>query len=235
VPPVLELPTDRPRPAVVSYRGTTFDFSLSRELCEGLGALGHTEGATLYMTILAALSLLLMRWSGQRDIPVGSPIAGRGRRELESLIGFFVNTLVLRTELVDELTFREVLAQVKQNTLAAYEHQEFPLEKLVEELQPVRSLSYSPLFQVMFVLQNTPGRALELPELTLSPVVCESSVAKFDLTLGRSRGPRASGVSGSTILTCSTRARSRGLRANGGCCSRRSSPVQRSGCDRFRS
>jgi non-ribosomal peptide synthetase component F len=144
------------RPAIQSFRGKRKAIELSKQLTQGLKALSPKEGVTLYMALLAAFQTLLYRYTGQEDIVVGSPIANRNRREIEGLIGFFVNTLVLRSNFTGNPTFRELLAQVRQVALEAYEHQDLPFEKLVEELKPERSLSYSPLFQVMFVLQNAP-------------------------------------------------------------------------------
>jgi aspartate racemase len=183
-PPVLELPTDHPRPAVQSYRGAKHFVSLPPSLTESLQAISRASGVTLFMTLLAAFQTLLYRYSGQEDIVVGSPIAGRTQVETEGLIGFFVNTLVLRTELSGNPTFRELLERVRQVALGAYAHQDLPFEKLVEELRPERSLSYTPLFQVMFVLQNTPMRqSLKLPGLTLQPWNLDSEIAMFDLSL----------------------------------------------------
>ena len=137
------------------------------------------------MTLLAAWQLLLSRYSGQEDVSVGTPIAGRTRLETEPLIGFFVNTLVLRTDLSGEPTFRELLARVRETTLGAYQHQEIPFERLVEELAPERSLAHSPLFQVMFVLQNNERGELRMGELEMEPLAAGGGeIAKFDLTLG---------------------------------------------------
>ncbi|MCP4663702.1 MAG: non-ribosomal peptide synthetase, partial [bacterium] len=152
-PPQLELPTDRPRPAVVSYRGRVREVALSAELAGALTALSRSRDATLYMTLLAAFKTLLTRYSGQQDIVVGSPIAGRNRREIEALVGFFVNTLVLRTDLAADPSFERLLARVRRVALDAYAHQDLPFEQLVDELQPQRDTSLHPLFQVMFVLQ----------------------------------------------------------------------------------
>src|SRR5215208_4504315 len=181
--PVLELPADRVRPVVQSYRGAAARFEVSREVSEGLKELAHAEGVTLFMTLLAAFKVLLYRYTGQADIVVGSPIAGRTRAEVEHLIGFFVNTLVLRTDLSGAPGFRELLGRVRETALGAYAHQDVPFEKLVEELQPERDLSRSPLFQVMFALQNAPQESLRLEGLTLSYLKTESGVAKFDLSL----------------------------------------------------
>jgi hypothetical protein len=167
-PALLELPTDRPRPAVQTHRGASVGFALSKELTAQLKELSQTRGATLFMVLQAAFAVLLHRYSGQADICVGTPIAGRNRAELEGLIGFFVNTLVLRSRLDAQENFGELLEQVKETALQAYAHQEVPFEQLVEELKPQRSLSYSPLFQVMFILQNAPRERLEIPDLTCS-------------------------------------------------------------------
>jgi amino acid adenylation domain-containing protein len=183
VPHALELPTDRPRPPVQTFRGASLTQLLPRELSEALKTLGQKEGATPFMVLQAAFQVLLHRYSGQEDICVGSPIAGRTRPELEGLIGLFVNMLALRARPSGHLSFRELLAQVRQSTLDAYAHQEVPFEKLVEELQPERDLSRSPLFQVMFVVQNAPMPDLVLPELKLRPMAAEGRTAKFDLTL----------------------------------------------------
>ncbi|HYH79478.1 MAG TPA: amino acid adenylation domain-containing protein, partial [Longimicrobium sp.] len=177
-PDLLELPTDHPRPAVQTFRGATVPVDLSPELLERLQALGRSEGATLYMTLLGAFQVLLSKYSGSEDVVVGSPIAGRTRGEVEELIGFFVNTLVLRTDLSGDPSFREVLRRVGEVTLGAYEHQEMPFEKLVAELQPERSLSHSPLFQVMFTLQNAGGGGGALAGLNVSGVGAELESAK---------------------------------------------------------
>jgi amino acid adenylation domain-containing protein len=189
-PELLELPTDFPRPAVQTYRGAAVPMELSRELLERLQALGRGEGATLYMVLLGAFQLLLGRYSGSEDIVVGSPIAGRTRREVEGLIGFFVNTLVLRTDVSGDPSFRELLGRVRETTLGAYEHQEVPFEKLVAELQPERSWSHSPLFQVMFTLQTAEGGGGALAGLSVSGVGAELGSAKFDLSLGLTATPQ---------------------------------------------
>jgi amino acid adenylation domain-containing protein len=182
-PAVLELPTDRPRPAVQTYAGNTLTSNLPKALLETLHSLSRREGVTLFMTLLAAFKVLLARYCGQQDIVVGSPIANRTRVELEGLIGFFVNTLVLRTDLSGNPTFRQLLGRVRDVTLGAYSHQDLPFEKLVEELRPERDLSRSPLFQVLFVLQNAPTAPLELTGLTLRPLRIERGTSMFDLTL----------------------------------------------------
>ncbi|MEH2411054.1 amino acid adenylation domain-containing protein [Nostoc sp.] len=182
-PSVLELPTDHPRSAVQTFQGASYSFELSVELSQALKKLSQQQGTTLFMTLLAAFQTLLWRYTGQEDIVVGSPIANRNRAKIEGLIGFFVNTLVLRTNLASNPTFGELLTRVREVALGAYTHQDLPFEKLVDELQPQRSLSYTPLFQVMFALQNAPMSALELPGLSLSLLASESGSTKFDLTL----------------------------------------------------
>ncbi|MFL5351286.1 amino acid adenylation domain-containing protein, partial [Archangium sp.] len=179
----LELATDKPRPPVQTFRGDSLPVVLPKELSESLKALSTRLGVTPFMTLLAGLQVLLHRYSGQDDISVGSPIAGRRGTELESLIGFFVNTLVLRSRFSPDTSFRGLLEQVRDTTLAAYEHQDVPFEKLVEQLQPQRDLSRSPFFQVAFVLQNAPVEALRLPDLTLRPLQQSSTTAKFEWTL----------------------------------------------------
>jgi amino acid adenylation domain-containing protein len=189
----LELPTDYARPAVRTYRGELEIFSLSTELSQQLKALCQREGVTLYMLLLAAWQTLLARYSGQEDVVVGSPVAGRPRAETEGLIGFFVNTLVLRTDLSGDPTFGELLKRVREVCLGAYAHQEVPFEKVVEELAPERSLARNPLFQVVFALQNAPGGAEgpELPGLRMrSAGVVDSRNAVFDLTLMMQEGAR---------------------------------------------
>lgn len=181
--PVLELPTDRPRPAVQSFRGTFRHVALPKELSARLKEFSQREGATLFMTLLAAFQTLLARYTGQDDIIVGSPIANRTRIETEELIGFFVNTLVMRGDLSGDPTFRQLLERVKEVALGAYAHQDLPFEMVVEELQPERGLSHNPLFQVMFALQNARGGALEIPGLTVSSVPAKRVTSKFDLAL----------------------------------------------------
>jgi amino acid adenylation domain-containing protein len=181
--PILELPTDRPRPALQTYNGSTLSFLLSRALSQSLKSLCKAEGVTLFMTLLAAFKVLLYRYTGQEDLIVGSPIANRHRQELESLIGFFVNTLPMRTDLSGDPTFRELLKRVRETALGAYAHQDLPFEYLVEHLQPNRDLSHRPLVQVVLVLQNTPEHEMELPGLVVTPLKYQTETAKFDLTL----------------------------------------------------
>ena len=168
VPAVLELPADRPRPALPSFRSASHALSIPEELTDSLRAMGRRERVTLFMLLLAGLQLLLSRYSGQEQFVVGTPIANRNRGEVEPLIGFFVNTLLMRADLSGGLSVRELLRRVREVCLGAYQHQDLPFERLVEELEPERSLSYTPLFQVMFALQNAPMGELELPGLRLS-------------------------------------------------------------------
>ena len=180
--PLLELPT-RPRPPIQTYNGNTFSQKIGAELTQKLNTLSQETGATLFMTLQAAFVTLLHRYSGQTDILVGTPVANRDRREIEPLIGFFVNTLVLRNQISGNPSFLELLQQVRQTTLDGFSHQDVPFEQVVEALQPERNLSYSPLFQVMFALQNAPVSELELLGLKIAPFEMEIVTAKFDLTL----------------------------------------------------
>lgn len=182
-PPLLELPTDRPRPPIQSYSGSTEFMMLSERLSERLKRIGRQEGMTLFMTMMAAFKVLLYRMSGQEDICVGTPIAGRTRSELEPLIGFFVNTLVMKSKLRAGDSFLEVMRQEKKAVLEAFAHQDVPFERIVEEVSPGRSLSYSPIFQVMFALKNEPREALQLADTKLKPVGTGLRIAKFDLSL----------------------------------------------------
>ncbi|RKI15449.1 amino acid adenylation domain-containing protein, partial [Corallococcus praedator] len=194
-PAALELPTDRPRPAIQSFRGASLPVRLPRAVVDPVQALAQQEGATPFMVLLASFQLLLSRYSGQQDVSVGAPIANRNRAETEGLIGFFVNSLVLRARIDARASFRTLLRQVKQSTLAAYEHQDVPFEKLVEALQPQRDLSRSPLFQVIFALQNAPMGSLALPGLSLKLQEPDTSTAKFDLDLNLQETPE--GLAGS--------------------------------------
>ncbi len=182
-PAVLDLPAARPRPALQTMRGAHRTALLPRTLSDALSELSRSEGVTLFMTLLAAFQTLLFRLSGQDDLVIGTPIAGRNRAELEGLIGFFVNSLPLRTSLAGDPRFRDVLTRVKETALGAYAHQDLPFEKIVEGLQPSRSLSYPPLFQIMFALQNQPATAFNLAGLDVTHVKREFDTAKFDLTL----------------------------------------------------
>src|SRR5579883_1475478 len=183
VQPLLELPTDLPRPSVQSFRGRSEFLELNQDLTQKLKCLSQQSGTTLFMTLLAAFTLLLSRYSRQEDIVVGSAIANRNRREIEPLIGFFVNTLALRTNLQGNPTFLELLNRVKQVTLDAYDHQDLPFEKLVDELGNERSLSHHPLFQVAFGLQNQQEQKLEINGLTVTRFQWENTTALFDLSL----------------------------------------------------
>ncbi|GDZ93324.1 amino acid adenylation domain-containing protein [Planktothrix agardhii CCAP 1459/11A] len=182
-PTFLPLPTDKPRPAVQTFTGAHQEFQLSLELTQKLTELSQQQGVTVFMTLLAVYGTLLYRYTGQSDILIGTPIANRNRREIESLIGFFVNTLVMRTDYSENPSFQELLMRVREMSLGAYAHQDLPFEMLVEVLQPERNLSHTPLFQVMFVLQNTPLSEIELTGLTIDSLPLEGETAKFDLTL----------------------------------------------------
>ncbi|MEH2284140.1 MAG: amino acid adenylation domain-containing protein, partial [Nostoc sp.] len=182
-PTFLPLPTDRPRISVQTFNGANLEFALSVELTQQLIKLSQKQGMTLFMTLLAAYNTLLYRYTGQTDILVGTPIANRDRTEIEGLIGFFVNTLVMRANLAENPSFNELLLSIREMALSAYAHQDLPFEMLVEALQPERDMSHTPLFQVMFVLQNAPISEIELTGLTVSELPIESSTAKFDLTL----------------------------------------------------
>ncbi|MEG4809778.1 amino acid adenylation domain-containing protein [Microcoleus sp. F8-D3] len=181
-PNLLELPTDRARSAVQTFRGGYYYAAFSKELSAELTTLSKRAGVTLFMTLLAAFVTFLYRYSGQDDIVVGTPVAGRNRRELEGLIGFFVNTLVLRTDLGGNPSFEQLLNRVREVALQGYTHQDLPFEQLVEALQPTRNLSYTPLFQVMFALDDAVP-SMELLDLAVSSYSVEIVTAKFDLTL----------------------------------------------------
>ncbi|MBT5465558.1 MAG: amino acid adenylation domain-containing protein, partial [Candidatus Marinimicrobia bacterium] len=182
-PTLLDLPTDYPRPSIQRFQGASLEFNLSSEITNQLKQLSQQTETSLFMALFSAFAILLSRYSGQRDIVVGSPVANRTQSQVEHLIGFFVNTLVLRLNLKGNPTFEEVLKQARQMVLGAYAHQDIPFEQLVEELQPERNLSQSPLFQVMFILQNPPIANLELSGLRVELLKQESVVAKFDLSL----------------------------------------------------
>ena len=180
--PVLNLPTDKPRPEVQSFRGSSQSLQLPVPVAAALNALSKREGVTLFMLLLAAFKALLSRYTEQSDIVIGSPIANRNRVELEGLIGFFVNTLALRTDLSGNPTFRELVRRVRAVALEAYAHQDMPFEQLVEQMHPERTMSRNPLFQVMFQMENTPKEELPLPGLVLSPVEVERVTTQFDLS-----------------------------------------------------
>ncbi|MEO5579864.1 MAG: condensation domain-containing protein, partial [Gemmatimonadaceae bacterium] len=185
-PPFIEIPTDRPRPAMRSYRGAWKTLQLAQSTTEALHAFSRREGVTPFMSLLAAYGILLHRYSGAPEVVVGAPVAGRNRPETEKLIGFFVNTLALRIDLAGAPTFRELVARVRETCVGAFEHQDVPFERLVEELQPNRTLSHSPIFQVMFALQNAPPPVLRLPGIVAEAPVSAAQVhnggAKADLS-----------------------------------------------------
>ncbi|MGZ4111142.1 MAG: amino acid adenylation domain-containing protein, partial [Tumebacillaceae bacterium] len=181
--PVLNLPSDRPRPLGTSFGGAMYKFSISEEIKQKLAKLGHSEEATMFMILLTAYNIQLARYTGQEDLIVGSPIANRSRVELEPLIGFLANTLVFRTDLSGNPSFRELLGRVSKMALDAYAHQEMPFVKLVEEVSPDRTLGGSPLVQSFFVLQNAPMPEVHLTDLTLNLSAIESRTAKFDVSL----------------------------------------------------
>ncbi|HKQ60133.1 MAG TPA: condensation domain-containing protein, partial [Candidatus Polarisedimenticolaceae bacterium] len=188
LPDPLSLPADHPRPAQRSSRGAARSIEVPAALASELRALGRREGVTLFMTLLAAFDALLLRVTGQTDLVVGSPVAGRTRPETERLVGFFVNTLALRVDLTGNPTFRELLRRVRQTVVEALAHQDLPFERLVEELRPERDPAHTPIFQVMFVLQNTPAPALDLPGLAVQPLEAGHVAAKFDWTLSIDEG-----------------------------------------------
>lgn len=187
---VLDLVTDYPRPAVQTVNGTFRLFEWPVSLSVRLNEIARQEQATLFMVLVALLETLLYRYTSQVDINIGTPIANRNRAETETLIGFFVNTLVLRGNLAGNPEFRELVRRTRETTLGAYAHQDLPFELLVENLKPRRSLSHTPLFQVMFVLNNAPIESLELSGMTLSPVDVDSGTSKFDLVLSMMEGER---------------------------------------------
>jgi amino acid adenylation domain-containing protein len=188
--PILQLPTDYPRPSVATHSGAYQSLELSKELTQALKTLGQQEGATMFMILIAAFQTLLCRYSGQEDIIIGTPVAGRNQIATEGLIGLFVNTLVIRTDLSSNPSFRQLVRQVREVTLGAYEHQDLPLEKLIEELNPDRDLSRSPLFQVMFAFQNTPQQIWQPPSLTVTRMEIHGVTSKFDLTLNLRETPQ---------------------------------------------
>jgi amino acid adenylation domain-containing protein len=182
-PTLVEVPAPRPRPPVQSFRGDAYPVALPRRIVGRLRALGRSDGATLFMTLLAAWEVVVARCAGQDDVVVGSPIAGRVRAEVEGLIGFFANTLVLRTDLGGDPTFRQILARVREATLEAYSHPDLPFERLVEALHPERSLAHNPLFQVGFALHHDPVRRLEAGGVRFALEDAYVAAAKFDLSL----------------------------------------------------
>jgi amino acid adenylation domain-containing protein len=194
-PPVLELPTDRPRPQVQTYRGGTEYFALSDSLSESLKALSKQEGTTLFMTLLAAFNILLYRYTGQEDIIIGTAVTNRNRAELQSLIGFFVNTLAIRTDLSGDPCFKPLMRQVKRTVTEAFTYQDLPFEKLVDELQLTRDISRSPLFQIMFTLETAEQNQIKVAELELSQFIVASETTIFDLLFQMAdHGPNISGA-----------------------------------------
>ncbi|HZI86285.1 MAG TPA: amino acid adenylation domain-containing protein, partial [Pyrinomonadaceae bacterium] len=189
-PLLLNLPTDRVRPAVQSYRGARQVFRLPVVLAEKLKELSRRENVTLFMTLFTAFTILLYRYTRQKDVLVGVPVSGRDRVEMEELIGVFVNTLVLRTEVSDDLTVSDLLRQVREVALAAYAHQNLPFEKLVQALRPDRDPSRTPLFQVMFQLRNLPKGDVKIPGLEFEPISLDTGLAKFDLSLEIAEKPK---------------------------------------------
>ena len=182
-PPLLELPVDRPRSAAQTFQGGTLTVQIPASVVRDMAALCRASGATLFMGLLTVFATLVARYTGRTDIIVGTPAANRRAAQTDGLIGFFVNTLVMRLDLTGQPGTRALLGRVREVALAAFDHQDLPFERLVEELRPVRALSHSPLFQVMFILQNAPAGRLVLDGLTLTPIRLDSGTAKFDLTL----------------------------------------------------
>ncbi|RPI03062.1 MAG: amino acid adenylation domain-containing protein, partial [Calditrichaeota bacterium] len=183
IPALLNLPTDHPRPPIQTYNGDTEAFSIDAEIIRKLHALTNEHDATLFMALLSAFQVLLHRYTGQNDVVVGVPIANRVNKQIEALIGFFVNTLVMRTDVSNGMTFRDILLEVRKTALNAFEHQDVPFEMVVDAVQPERNMSHSPLFQVMFVLQNIPAQPHNFSDVTIEPLEAETRLAKFDLTL----------------------------------------------------
>jgi len=183
-PMLLELPTDRPRPAAQSFEGARQFLRCPDGMLENFKLLCRQEGATLFMTMLAAFGTLLYRWSGQEDMLIGTPVSGRSRTEVEPLIGYFSNSVVLRLAIGGDPTFRELMRRVKEVSLGAYSHQDLPFEKLVVEMQPQRDLSYSPMYQIMFSVGEHKDLGLDLPGLEITPIIIDRGIAKFDMTFG---------------------------------------------------
>ena len=222
--PLLELSTDRARPPAQTFRGARQRLSLPANVSASLKSLSQREGATLFMTLLAAFQALLHRYTGGEDIIVGVPIAGRNRLEVENLIGVFINTLALRTDLSGNPSFRQLLGRVRTTALEAYAHQELPFEKLVEELQPVRDLSRTPVFQVLFQLRNLPDESVDANEdLRMAAADFDSGSAKLDIALELWRRSRTgcAAISNTTPI-CSTRPASRACSNSIVICSNRS-------------
>ena len=183
LPAALELPVDFARPAVKGNKGRTIVFRLPRDLSEKIRRLSRIHSVTPFMTLLAAFEILIAKQANQKELAVGTPIAGRTRNEIEPLIGFFVNTLVMRADLTENLPFIRFLDQVKQTAMDAYSHQDIPFEKLVDAIQPVRDMAHTPLFQVMFAMQDDAIESLKLTEIQITPVAISSNSAKFDISM----------------------------------------------------
>jgi hypothetical protein len=183
IPLCLDMPTDRKRPAVHAHRGARLPLTLPRKLTDDLKELSRVEGVTLFMTLLAAFQVLLARWSGQTDVYIGSPVVNRKQPELEQLIGFFANTLVLRTDCAGNPTFRQIVRRVQDVCLEAYDHQDVPFGKLLDELKIPEDPGYTPLFQVMFNVQNTSINGLNLPDLSVEPMDVDRNTTHFDLRI----------------------------------------------------
>lgn len=194
-PEMLNLPTDRPRPLVMTYEGSELQFLVSESLTEQLRNLTRSSGSSLFMTLLASFQMVLARYAGQDDIVVATPVTGRNSVETEELIGFFINTLLIRTKLSGNPTLREVLENVRETVLEAQTHQDLPFEKLVEELHPERSLSHGPLFEVMFVFKNDLRTSMEVRQARIGMVEAQSGTEKFGLTFVIGEGPRGLGCS----------------------------------------
>jgi amino acid adenylation domain-containing protein len=194
IPTLISLQTDRPRPAVQSFNGALEKYSFGTETANGVKDLCRQYNVTPFMALISVYAVLLSRWSGQDDIVIGSVIANRNRKEIENLIGFFVNSLVFRIKVTPGLTFVELLSEVRQLSLDAFDHQDLPFEKLVEEIKPERALSHSPLFQVAFALQNTGNESLDLPGLEISDLNTHSGTSKYDITFFA--GESAHGIAG---------------------------------------
>ncbi len=187
--PVLDLPADRPRPTVQSFRGSSCTFRIPKEHADSLKAIGRKEGATLFMMLVAAFNVLLHRYTGSKDIIFGTPFAGRSRVELEPLIGFFVNTMVIRTDLSGDPTFLELLKRVRASALEAFSHQDFPFEKIVEAIHPDRDPGRSPVFQLMFAVQTDTDRDLQMPGMEVAIQEVYTDTAKFDMTISMTDTP----------------------------------------------
>ncbi|NQZ13133.1 MAG: hypothetical protein HRT35_38795, partial [Algicola sp.] len=200
-PPLLKLPLDYPRPAKQTYTGGLHLFELNAKQQAGLKKLAQDNGASMNMVLISLFNVLLSRYSGQQDIVIGSPVAGRNNRQLEDIIGLFINNTVLRTVVDENRSFVELLGGVKQKTLQNFNYQDLPFEQLIQTLQPQRNLSYSPIFQVMFMMENTPAHPFELPGLTITPVDNDNIRAKFDLLM--SFEEHVYGLKGSLIYNIS--------------------------------